>query len=98
MMTRIEQLREEFRIVFNQFGQNAKPRDIKGNILSVPFYDPEEGMNNEDFMLMYGKPTIQALVNMMVKLGFDSYYKLTVAVRFDGIASQKSVVIVQVFV
>jgi hypothetical protein len=97
-MTRIEQLREEFRIVFNQFGQNAKPRDIKGNILSVPFYDPEEELSNKDFMVMYGRPSIQALVNMMGELGFDSYYKLGVGVRFDGIASQKSVVILQVLV
>ncbi len=96
-MTRIEHLREEFRIVFNQFGQNARPRDIKGNVLSVAFYEPEEDVNTGDFMLMYGRPTIQALANAMVEHGFDSYYKFTVAVRFDGIASQKSVVILQVF-
>ena len=95
MLTRIEHLREEFRVIFNQFGQNARPRDIKGNVLSVPFYDPEESVNNEDFMLMYGRPTIQALANAMVEHGFDSYYKLTVAVRFNFL-TLKNVVILQV--
>lgn len=97
-MTQIEQLRKEFRIVFNQFGQNDKPRDIKGNVLSVPFYVPEEeDVSNEDFMCIYGRPIIRSLVNAMVEHSFDSYYKLIVDVRFDPI-KLKSVVIMQVFV